>query len=70
MAHAIIPDLVVYPSAWVTSLDFNGTARTGTPDAGAYTWTGSTNPAWVVTEGFKTAPSGTVPAAPTGLRPQ
>ncbi len=68
----------VYPSAtsplldagspaWVTTIDFNATARSGPPDAGAYTWTGATNPGWVVTAGFKSAAAPLPPSAPTGL---
>jgi Right handed beta helix region len=57
-------------AAWVTAIDFNGTARTGVPDAGAYTWTGSANPGWVVTLGFKPPIATQAPAAPTGLRAQ
>lgn len=38
-----------YSAAW----DFNQTIRSGTPDAGAYTWTNSLNPGWPVSEGFK-----------------
>jgi len=71
----------VYPSAtspligagsstWVTAVDFNGTSRTGAPDAGAYAWTGPTNPGWVVTAGFKDASAGAPPAPPTSLRAQ
>ena len=36
--------------------DFNGAARSGAVDAGAYDWTGAANPGWQVTEGFKDAP--------------
>lgn len=70
----------VYPTAdsalidagdpsYVTGVDFNGTPRTGTPDAGAYTWTTEQNPGWTVAPGFKdgTPPDTTTPAAPTGL---
>jgi hypothetical protein len=56
--------------AWVTAVDFNGTSRTGTPDAGAYAWTGPANPGWVVTEGFKGASPGQPPAAPLNFRAQ
>ncbi len=38
---------------YVVPVDFNGTPRTGTPDAGAYTWTGASNPGWPIHEGFK-----------------
>ena len=40
------------------AVDFNGTPRTGTPDAGAYTWTGASNPGWPIREGFKDADPG------------
>jgi hypothetical protein len=46
--------------------DFNGTARTGVPEAGAYTWTQAANPGWPVGPGFKIPASladGTPPAA-------
>ncbi len=54
----------VYPSADSPSIDagtlaravaddFNCTSRTGTPDAGAYTWNGSSNPGWSVGPAFK-----------------
>lgn len=74
-AHAVYPSstsplIDAGAAAWVTPFDFNGTARTGTPDAGAYSWTGPANPGWVVTDGFKAVPAATVPAAPTGLRAQ
>ncbi len=35
--------------------DFNGTARSGGVDAGAYAWTGAQNPGWPVAPGFKDA---------------
>jgi len=41
--------------------DFNGTARSGVADAGAYAWTGAVNPGWTIAPGFK----GAVAAAPT-----
>jgi Right handed beta helix region len=48
-------------SAYSTTTDFNGTVRSGTPDAGAYEWVGATNPGWSVAAGFKTA-AGPAPA--------
>jgi|JRYD01.1.fsa_nt_gb hypothetical protein len=42
-------------AAHVTSLDFNGNARSGTPDAGAYDYTTAQNPGWAVVAGFKNA---------------
>ncbi len=75
------PNLDVYPTpdsvmidagspAESVAVDFNGTARTGTPDAGAYAYTGPVNPGWHVGPGFKqtSPPSTTPPAAPTNLR--
>lgn len=54
----------VYPSSnsklidagspsYTTDRDFNGTPRTGIPDAGAYTWTDEYNPGRKVVAGFK-----------------
>jgi parallel beta-helix repeat protein len=40
-------------AAYAPPDDFNGTPRTGTPEAGAYTWTQNANPGWPVTPGFK-----------------
>jgi hypothetical protein len=40
-------------AAHATAVDFNGTRRTGVPDAGAYTWTGPKNPGWLAVPGFK-----------------
>ncbi len=47
--------------------DFNGTARAGTHDAGAYVYTAANNPGWPVGPGFKgiaPAPSVTLDATP------
>ena len=41
----------------VVADDFNGTARTGAVDAGAYTWVGAGNPGWPVGPGFKGGPA-------------
>lgn len=71
----------VYPSAdsplidagaivWVTGVDFNGTARTGPPEAGAYAWTTAANPGWTVTAGFKGVGSSQPPVPPLNLRVQ
>lgn len=46
------------------SIDFNGWTRSGTPDAGAYEWSGAANPGWIVTPGFKVTGT-SAPAAPT-----
>ncbi len=59
----------VYPSSdspligagdatYVETEDFNGTSRMGAADAGAYGWSGPTNPGWAVGPGFK---AGTTP---------
>jgi len=39
----------------VTSLDFNGTSRAGSADAGAYRYNASGNPGWKIVAGFKNA---------------
>jgi len=41
--------------AYATDTDFNGNARSGPPEAGAYEWVGASNPGWKVQPGFKTA---------------
>ena len=57
-------------SSYNVVVDFNGTKRDGTPDAGAYTWTNLENPGWKVVPGFKTTLVNDFnpPASPTGLR--
>lgn len=40
-------------AAHAATHDFNGTARSGGVDAGAYAWTGAQNPGWQVGPGFK-----------------
>ncbi len=40
-------------AAYSMPVDFNGTSRNGSIDAGAYAWTGAQNPGWNVTPGFK-----------------
>ncbi|HET9941266.1 MAG TPA: right-handed parallel beta-helix repeat-containing protein [Candidatus Eisenbacteria bacterium] len=45
--------LDVANAVYAPSDDFNGTARTGVPEAGAYTWTQQANPGWVIGPGFK-----------------
>jgi hypothetical protein len=57
-------------AAFVTPADFNWTERTGPADAGAYTWTGPSNPGWAVTSGFKALPSGDSlpPGIPSNVR--
>jgi len=56
-------------SAPHTSLvDFNGTARDGAADVGAYKYSPGGNPGWALAPGFKGVGGGVVPAAPVGLR--
>jgi hypothetical protein len=57
-------------SAYAASVDFNGTSRTGEPEAGAYTWTTPENPGWPVEPGFKDTdpPAADPPPAPANLR--
>jgi hypothetical protein len=58
-------------TAHATEFDFNWTPRLGAPDAGAYTWTGPTNPGWLPVPGFKPLRGADpAPAAPSGLRVQ
>jgi len=41
-------------AAWVPATDFSGAPRdAAAPDVGAYEYLGSTNPGWVIKEGFK-----------------
>lgn len=40
-------------STHVELQDFNGTSRAGAADAGAYLWSGPTNPGWSIVPGFK-----------------
>ncbi|HQX80080.1 MAG TPA: hypothetical protein PLC64_15350, partial [Steroidobacteraceae bacterium] len=49
-------------ATYATSIDFNGNARSGSPDAGAYQYSAAQNPGWVVAPGFKNAVS--QPAVP------
>lgn len=37
----------------ISADDFNGTKRDSAPDAGAYEYSGTVNPGWKITEGFK-----------------
>jgi hypothetical protein len=61
-----VPPIDVFPRAGsaliaaanashVTPLDFNGTSRTGSTDAGAYRYNASGNPGWKIVAGFKSA---------------
>ena len=52
-------------AAHATVVDFNASARTGKPDAGAYNWSGAKNPGWIVSPGFKNAK---IPQASTNVR--
>ena len=56
-------------AAYVTAVDFNGNPRTGSPDAGAYTFDGGGNPGWTIAAGFKATTGRTrVPMPPEDLR--
>jgi len=62
------PLLGVGDPTYATSIDFNGTQRLGSVDAGAYTWTGAQNPGWPIAPGFKDsnpAPTLSIAASPT-----
>lgn len=52
-------------ATYATSVDFNGTARTGVPEAGAYDYSTSQNPGWAVGPSFKGAASQPVPPTVT-----
>jgi hypothetical protein len=55
-------------SAWATAVDFNGTSRTGSNDAGAYRFSATGNPGWKIIAGFKQVGGGVVrPMPPTNL---
>lgn len=57
--------------AYSTTADFNGTPRSGTPDAGAYAHDPNGNPGWQITAGFKDAASQpTTPRPPENLQAQ
>jgi hypothetical protein len=75
-AHFGVPPIDVFPSSgsaligaanptYVTAVDFNGTARSGTTDVGAYRFSASGNPGWRITAGFKT--TGVRPLPPTNV---
>ncbi len=54
--------------AYAAPLDFNGSARTGPYDVGAYEAEGrADNPGWKIVAGFKGAPARARPRAPTNL---
>lgn len=48
--------------AHAATIDFNATPRSGTPEAGAYQWSGTQNPGWTVAPGFKSVTPVTQPA--------
>jgi len=56
-------------AAHATAVDFNGTPRSGTPDAGAYAYDPNGNPGWQIAAGFKDAASQpTTPRPPEDLQ--
>lgn len=56
-------------AAYITTIDFNGNPRSGSPDVGAYTFDGDGNPGWTITPGFKAMNSETkVPLPPTNVQ--
>jgi hypothetical protein len=55
-------------AAHVAELDFNGTARNGIADVGAYHFAAGGNPGWVIVAGFKYPTGGAMPPRPpTGV---
>jgi len=52
---------------YVTQFDFNGAARGGAADVGAYKYQAGGNPGWALAASFKPMPGGTVPNPPTDL---
>ncbi len=64
---ALVENGSVGSEAWVPEVDFNGLPRDGEgPDAGAYEWSGSDNPGWVVQEGFKSTDATVTEATDVG----
>lgn len=75
-----IPPIDVFPSpgsalvgtadaSYLPANDFNGTARNGSPDVGAYTFDPNGNPGWPISEGFKDSAAAPVaPNPPQDLR--
>jgi parallel beta-helix repeat protein len=74
------PPLDVFPKAgsaligagspsYLVDVDFNGTARDGTADAGAYKFQAGGNPGWAIAAAFKASPGSVAvaPRAPTNL---
>jgi parallel beta-helix repeat protein len=77
--HYGIPPIDLFPSAgsalrnagsttYVTAADFNGTARGGVADAGAYAFRAGGNPGWALSAGFKVATGVVTPNPPTNVR--
>jgi hypothetical protein len=77
------PPINVFPKAgsaligagsatYVEPIDFNGTARNGATDVGAYVFAAGGNPGWTLATGFKAAaaPANVVPLPPANLRAQ
>jgi hypothetical protein len=73
-----VPPLDVFPKsgsaligaaspAHATPLDFNGTARSGSNDAGAYRFDSAGNPGWKIVAGFKTTGPAVRPNPPTNV---
>jgi hypothetical protein len=76
--HYGIPPIDLFPksgsaligaasAAHITTLDFNGNSRTGTNDVGAYRYSSSGNPGWVISAGFKTGGNVVRPNPPTNV---
>jgi hypothetical protein len=58
-------------STWATATDFNGTARAGSNDVGAYRFNAAGNPGWKIAAGFKQPTGGGVrPNPPTNVTAQ
>ncbi len=77
-AHYGVPPIDVFPKAGsaligsaaathVPATDFNGTARSGANDVGAYRYSANGNPGWTLAAGFK---GGTRPNPPTNVTAQ
>jgi hypothetical protein len=77
-AHYGVPPINVFPktgsaligaanAAHATSIDFNGTSRSGSNDVGAYRYNASGNPGWQITAGFKTSGNIVRPMPPTNV---
>jgi len=56
-------------AAYVTAIDFNGNPRSGSPEAGAYTFDGDGNSGWAIIPGFKSINSEIkIPLPPTNVQ--